>query len=583
MLRLIRLYSDENFFKEVKFKPGINLILGDKSVDHKGNVKNLHQNGVGKSLATELIDFCLMRRGSESRIISINDKYLPDSVFVYLHFACDGGEFIVARNKKGEIKIKSIDEPFKRIGFEDAKKYLEMLVGLGDKPVTLRDYLNFFIKQEAYVYKDFNELFRSTYIDILRIHFYLFGIDLDALKDIQKAFEEYDRSIEARSEVTRWLSKNDLEIDKLRAMRNEIEERVSNLEEDFDYSKIVKSLDDKKLHIAELEARTNELIEKKSLLQISLREINEYINEFSEDIYIEDDDIKIVFEKYKKGLGALAEKDLESLYKFRDQLSKFKSSLVESKKRQLTEEMSQTQATIESLNEKVSKYYRDISESDKNNIVKSFRSYKDDVYEFRQYDSQLEAFENATKRLNQAKADYTVAANKLSRIVGELKAVKDSFQSTFIDVHRYITGSSAASFDFAVDVDSGLNKKKDFFKFAVYTETSGSKGSDQIRAAIYDASLHINKETKKRTIGFILHDNLIFGVIDKVSSIKFLNLMHDKLGDSVQYIAAINSDDFDYAELREQFSFDIQDKVAIHLTKDSPLFHKIHLDFTKRP
>lgn len=582
MLRLIRLYSEDDCFREISFKPGINLILGDKSVDEDGTVKDLHQNGVGKSLATELIDFCLLRRRTESRIPSINDKYLPSDSFVYLHFACEGGEFIIARNKKNEIKIKSLDQPFRDIGFEDAKKYLEILVGLGGKPISLRDYLNFFVKQETYNYKDFNELFRGTYSDLLKVHFYFFGIEIDTLKEIQKSFDEYDKAITARSEVTKWLKKNDLEIDKLRAMRNEIEERVSNLETDFDYSKIIKSLDNKQTEISELEARVNELIEKKSSLQLSLREIDEYINEFSEDIYIEDDDIKIVFEKYKKGLGDLAQKDLESLYKFRDQLSKFKSDLVDNKKKQLKEEVSQIETTIEELNGKVSKYYQEISKADQNNIVKSFRSYKDDVYEFRQYDYQLEAYENASNRVNEAKTSYSLAANKLSRIVSELKKTKESFQATFIETHRYITGSSAASFDFTVNVDSGPNKKKDFFKFAVYTETSGSKGSDQIRAAIYDASLHINANTKPKTIGFILHDNLIFGVIDKVSSIKFLNLIHDKLGDSVQYIAAVNSDDFDYQELKNQFNFEVKDRVAIHLTKSEPLFHKIHLDFIKR-
>jgi DNA repair ATPase RecN len=383
--------------------------------------------------------------------------------------------------------------------------------------------------------------------------------------------------------VTKWLKKNDLEIGKLRAIRNEIEERVNNLEQDFDYGKIINTLDNKQMEITELEAKINQLLEQKSSLAVDLVEIEEYVNEFSEDIYIEDDDIKTVFEKYKKGLGELAQADLENLYKFRDQLAKFKSNLIDNKKIQLSQEITQINATVQELNKKVSKYYAQISQSDQNNLVKSFRTYKEDIYEFRQFDQQLEKYELATERLNEAKAVYSTAANKLSRIVSTLKNVKESFQTTFIDAHKYITGSSAASFDFTVNVDTGPSRKKDFFKFSAYTETSGSKGSDQIRAAIYDVSLHMNEHTKKKTIGFILHDNLIFGVIDKVSSIKFLNLINDRLGDEIQYIAAINSDDFDYAELREQFTFDVKEKEAINLTKSEPLFHGIYLDFIKRP
>jgi len=581
MIRLRKLYSEDDAFREVIFKDGINLILGDKSVDDGGETVDKHQNGVGKSLTIELIDYCLLRKNDLSRITRINTKYLHPQSFVNLDFECDAGLYSIGRNNAGKIRIKRDGEDDHKIynGIEEAKKHLKILIGLNDAPISVRDYFNFFIKHEFYAYEDFNELYTSSYVDLMRIHFYLFELDLLLLEKIKKAFENHKIATDKRAEVNRWLKQEGIKVEQLRAKRNQIEEKVADLEHDFDYEKILKSIEGKKDVISNLETEISDYIDKRSLLQVELSDIEDYINEYKEDVTIDDSDIQVVFEKYKKGLGDLIKKDLEELFTFRDQLSKFKEDLTGNKRKQLVDEIATLTGKINDRKEKVRRYYSDITESDKNHIVKSFRSYKDDLYSYRQYDQYLDQYDDAQEELNNAKTQYSLAANKLSRIVSDLREKKKSFEHTFVELHRDITGSSEASFNFSVDVESGIKQKKNFFKFEAITETTGSMGSNHIRAAIYDMSLHLNDFTKPRTLGVIVHDNLIFGFLDKASSIKYLNLMNSQLGDNIQYIAAINSDDFDYKELIAEFTFDIKSKVAIHLTKKDPLFHEIHRDF----
>lgn len=102
-----------------------------------------------------------------------------------------------------------------------------------------------------------------------------------------------------------------------------------------------------------------------------------------------------------------------------------------------------------------------------------------------------------------------------------------------------------------------------------------------MRAAIYDAALHQNEYTKQKTIGFVVHDNLLFGNMDQESSIQFLNEMNKIDSGEFQYIATANSDQFDYEELRSRFTFDVGSKVVKDLTRAKPLFKRISSDFIK--
>jgi uncharacterized protein YydD (DUF2326 family) len=68
MFRIWKIWSEDEAFKPIIFKPGINLIVGDASKDDEGNVSSEKRNGAGKSLSIELINFCLLKRENESRI-----------------------------------------------------------------------------------------------------------------------------------------------------------------------------------------------------------------------------------------------------------------------------------------------------------------------------------------------------------------------------------------------------------------------------------------------------------------------------------------------------------------------------------
>ena len=54
-MKLRKLYSEPPIFDPITFYDGLNIILGDKN-----NTKD-KTNGVGKSLAIDFINFCLLK------------------------------------------------------------------------------------------------------------------------------------------------------------------------------------------------------------------------------------------------------------------------------------------------------------------------------------------------------------------------------------------------------------------------------------------------------------------------------------------------------------------------------------------
>ncbi|MCK4922844.1 MAG: AAA family ATPase, partial [Bacteroidales bacterium] len=70
MIRLKKLYSIPKSFEPINFESGLNIILGEKS---EGNNKT---NGVGKTMSIEFLNFCLLKKTSDSRVTLIPDTVL---------------------------------------------------------------------------------------------------------------------------------------------------------------------------------------------------------------------------------------------------------------------------------------------------------------------------------------------------------------------------------------------------------------------------------------------------------------------------------------------------------------------------
>lgn len=567
MLKLIKLYSEEKYFKEINFSNGINLICGEKSPNSD------QQNGVGKTLSIELINFCLLKGASESKVTLIPDEILPKEAFVNLHFQFNGIDYIIARNKDGNIKIKEGSQPFDDFTLGDSKEWLANIFGLSKYDLSARDYINFMIKEEDYSYKEFIEIYKSTYSDLLKVHFYFFGFTLDILKKIKKTFDNYKIAHDYLLEANKDLAKKDLDIEKLRARQNDLKSQIEIFEKDLDYPATINNIKVRGSEIKEKEQELNKLIIERSQLEMQIREIQDFASIFNEDFYIDDNDLALIFNKFKKGLGDVVKKDFDALKEFRNQVIRFKNELFKEKKKDILSAIEKMDSKIYNLETEINNFNKDIVYSDSNNVVKNLRIYRERFSGFEEYNSIIGQYEKSEQKQEVAKSEFSRLVEEISTIRQEALEIEANFKNTFIDVHKAIMKNSKC--DFKIKIQN-VFKKKSYFKFNIYVEGQGSKGINQIRSVIYDITLLINEFTSKRNLKCIIHDNLIFGSVDKESSINVLNFLHSLDKNSFQYIATINKDDFNYQELNSKFNFNIEDEklIKIEFTKTSPLFNE---------
>lgn len=102
-MKLSKLYSNEPLvFKEIKFNPGLNVVLGEIRLaeNQKKDVHNL-----GKSLVGKLIDFCLLKGKSKHFFLFKYYDIFEDFVFLLEVELLDGSYLTIRRSVKNASKI----------------------------------------------------------------------------------------------------------------------------------------------------------------------------------------------------------------------------------------------------------------------------------------------------------------------------------------------------------------------------------------------------------------------------------------------------------------------------------------------
>src|SRR5690606_37937232 len=127
-IKLIKLYSEPKVFEPINFSDGVNIILGEKFDEATTNGRKTI--GVGKSLSIEFINFCLLKKYSDSRLQLIPKEILNVTVLIKLDLEIGNNQLTIVRNRKEQDQPVIIKEN-KETKFEsidDAQQYLSDLI-----------------------------------------------------------------------------------------------------------------------------------------------------------------------------------------------------------------------------------------------------------------------------------------------------------------------------------------------------------------------------------------------------------------------------------------------------------------------
>lgn len=257
-MKLISLSANKESFQTVRFRDGINIIVGKQVAPHNENDGNTY-NGVGKSLTLHLIHFCL-----GSRKIGSFEKVIPDWEFT-LKFKIDDKEYYCKRATDDQNKIDFSGEILKPKDVQ--QRLLELCFGLKETPkdMTWTTLFSRFVRRYRSCYSTYDSFYlrKASIAKFWTIVIYwglikTWFVAKRELRDKQVAVADTEKAIK-KDPVFRqyYLGKNDAELDVA-----DLEYRIAELSKEIgafkvsnNYHELEKEADEKSYEKKQLENR----------------------------------------------------------------------------------------------------------------------------------------------------------------------------------------------------------------------------------------------------------------------------------------------------------------------------------------
>ncbi len=569
-IKLIKLYSDPEVFDPILFHDGVNIILGER---YDNNTKQGRKtNGVGKSMSVEFLNFCLLKRYNASRVSRIPDDYVGQDTDVMLDFKIGEKELTIIRNKRNSDK-PSIIRDGKRIEFdklEDAIAYLSDLTYNRDsieRTPSFRELISLLIRDEK---SEFSNILRPHNISDRNIpidykpHLFLLNIQLNAYIKTQETVAK----IETIKKVIKKL-KNDLTDGKLRKLSdvkvelNSLDDEVKKMSIAIDNLKTNDAFESIEQDLLELEDLLDKYRVRQKLLKYELAKIQS----LPKPEVIENDEVKVLFNKYKEGLGDSIVKSLDETIAFKNKIESFQKNLQSIRAIEIEEDLMSVTETIRELDDE---YSEKLSIIDQKGVLKNLKAsisvYNQKNTEYSRKKGLYEEYVKGEKSKKALLLQKSQQLLELDNILDENNKVFNDFLNTMSTIHEAIMGNKECSFE-VYTVSNNTSKKTVDVEMRIYDD--GSHSVDRTKTFIYDMSLLFNQYSSVRHPLFLIHDN-IFDVDQDtlVQSLNFLNKQEEKYID-FQYILTLNRDKIEHEERLKYINMNIDAHKVATFTKEN--------------
>lgn len=576
MITLKRIYFEPNKLLDfsippIVFEKGINFIIGEKTEGNSKESKKM--NGVGKSILIESINFCLLKDISKSRISKIPEIILNDETYICLDLEIETEKKIrvitIKRSRSTSKPIVIIDDEiekeFKKI--DDAKDFLESLI-ISNKielRPSLRSMLSLLIREESTSFENIlypsGKSTRFNFSELLKPHLFLFGIDLSIVEEVRTILKKVDETKGVMTNLVKDFKNAGINVSEIRSFINELESMVEKLEIANNKLQPSEALSQQKELINNLELKLEKLIGEKS----AKKYVVQRIKKLPEVENIDANDIKIIFNRFKNGLGDLVEKSLDQVIEFQRQISDFQNKLMTDKLKDLEDEIAKLNIEIDDVDKQLAKIYEKLGSREKiSALKKSIYEYEKKHNELNSLKEKYRILEDKKEYKQNLKKNKELALEKLKKYISEKFNIIEEFEKDLKNILLSIAGNTNCQFQIEVD-----DKSSDYVKFDYRIKLDGSSGINRIKTFIYDVLLMLNNNTSQRHLGFLIHDN-IFASAGRDDMVKSLNFLYKQfqIGKEFQYILTINEDEFD--SVVNEFGFEHNKLVRAKFTRKDP-------------
>lgn len=567
-IRLNRLYSENNFFEELSFHDGVNIILGEKYDD--SSVKGRKTNGVGKSMSIEFLNFGFLNDYDKSRIAKIPKDVFPLDENVILDLDIGDEAVTIKRNRKQADQPVIIREG-KTVSFDkiqDAREYLTGIIFTrlnGKKVPSFRNLFSILMRDERSEFTDIIKCHDLTkkIPDDFSAHLFLLGFSLEAYKNTLETIREIEvvNTVLAKDkkELTQEGKKK---ISDVKAELNALEDELQKLEDAIESFKTNETFGSMEAELIELE----DLLDQLRKRQKTLRYDYEKIRRLPKPEQIDDREIELVYNQFKSQLGYAVVKSLNEVVGFKNKIEEFQKTLVNRKAKELESQLKSIAEQIRMLDDEYSEKLKVI---DKKGVLKNlkvslkiYEAKKDSISHTKFLFEQYEKNEKKKRMLNLKKNQQLM---EIDSEIEQNKEIIDSFIDTILEIHESIMGNKECSFSIQT-IDMARRKTPVELTLRIYDD--GSHSVDRTKVFIYDMALLFNKYTRDRHPLFLVHDN-IFDV-DQDTLVQCLNYIYkqEEQYQDFQYILTLNRDKIENEEQRKLIQMDVGEHQVAVFTKE---------------
>lgn len=565
-MRIDRLYTEPATIDPIDFGDGVNVILGESDQTSSKN------NGVGKSLCIEFLNFALLKRKHEGRVAKIPKGSFDPSTFICVDFRMNGSSYTIKRSleQSDHPRIIVDGRETKYAKIEDATDFLS--ARMFPQPTTavvgFREILGPLIRDERSEFKSIVSCFDTK----LRIpdnyapHLMLLGMDIDIYRSIRALQKELDDigTEEGRIKDSVQLIRQK-ELDDARSDLNALDEEVETIRAGIDALENAPAYDIVKAEILSIEDRMADLRRRKDVLSRRSASLAPLAVEPS----IDGDEVRDFYDRLRAGLGTSVVRELEEVMEFKSRIEQFQRHLLDEKTRVLQVEIKDINKQLAELDQRYGKLLAVLDqEGELRNLRQTYASFQAKSDEL----GQLKAFfSRYDQLLIDKQSKKTDIENEKLRLQANILVAAErvrSFERTILMIHQFIQGNRKASFEVRTTT------KKQVVEIVLRIDDDGSHSVEREKVFIYDIGLLLNDYTRARHPGLLVHDN-IFDVDEDTlkKSLEFV-LTRAGLQDDQQYILTLNLDRVQHCR-DEAWYEELESSIVATFTK-SNRFLKTH-------
>lgn len=581
-MKLSKLYSNDERFNNVKFKDGVNIILG-KITDDSALDENSHN--LGKSTLIELIDFMLLKEINKNHFLK---KPIFQGHIFFLELKLNAGSYItikrgVSNNTKISFKYhKNEDQNYIN---EDVWDYEDLPITSKNKDINPKNILNnnlgFNILKDLNYRKTVNYFFRtqSDYNDVFKLEKFVRGKDSNwkpILFELvgfnsEHMVKKYNLELE-KEKKEKFIKDYEVEfkvdsgeIDKIKGLIDIKREKRDDIEDwldKFDFYKKESNL------TREVVEDNEKKIAKLNTLRYSLEhEIASVIESLKDDTSY---NLNQVLEIYKE----VEINFPENLKKSYQELLEFNKEVFQERRQYLKESLKRKEIKKNEIEEKLQKYNKErieiLGDLKDTNVFNKYSKYREDLIriekEIERHNVELENIDiirNVKLEVDKIIEEEKEVSNKLSNQVSE---GTELYRKIRLDFNKYVRKILNEEATISIKINQAGNVEFDSTILDYdLTETEQSEGYSykKILCVAFDLSVLIN-HMGDSFYRVVYHDGSLES-LDPRKQKQYIDLINELTNKyNLQYIfTSLESD------LPKDKKFKIKDNIILTLTDAS--------------